>query len=251
MPSRYCTTFMGWLVAALTNSHAPRFFGLGALLSIGAALQLLSQSLRAWGPPFGLFAVTFFITGLGQAYQDSHANTFVSSVKAAHRWLGFIHAMYGFGCLVSPFVATAIASTNPPRWMLFYLFPLGLSLVNLISVVLAFSDSINVIRSRRDNETRGEESGRNKSALKEVRHVLKLRDLWIISLFYFLYLGASFAAGGKKHSRSSHNSPNANKTAFRMGRTVSCHCPSRESRHHGLRAVGILRRGIFGKIDSC
>jgi hypothetical protein len=92
---RYITTFLGWLVAAFTNSHAPRFFGPGALLAIGAVLQLLSQSLRAWGPSFGLFAVTFFITGLGQAYQDSHANTFVSSVKAAYRWLGFIRKWMG------------------------------------------------------------------------------------------------------------------------------------------------------------
>ena len=200
--SRYFTTFMGWLVAALTNSHAPKFFGLGALLSIGATLQLLSQSLRAWGPPFGLFAVTFFITGLGQAYQDSHANTFVSSVKAAHRWLGFIHAMYGFGLLVSPFVATAIASADPPKWMLFYLFPLGLSVLNLTSVVVSFKDSIKVIRIPSNGEAEEETTGRNRNAIMEVRQVLKLRDLWKISLFYFLYLGASFASGGKKPSFS-------------------------------------------------
>lgn len=189
----YFSTFLGWLVAALTNSHAPKYFGVGALLALGAALQLLSQCLRAWKPPFGLFAVTFFITGLGQAYQDSHGNTFVSSVKAAHRWLGFIHAMYGLGCFVSPFIATAIASGHPSRWMLFYLFPLGLSVVNLASVVLAFRDSTIVIGRKRDETG---QSGRNTNAMKEVQQVLKLRDLWIISLFYFLYLGVSFAAGG-------------------------------------------------------
>ena len=235
---------MGWLVAALTNSHAPKFFGLGALLSIGATLQLLSQSLRAWGPPFGLFAVTFFITGLGQAYQDSHANTFVSSVKAAHRWLGFIHAMYGFGCLVSPFVATAIASTNPSRWMLFYLFPLGLSVVNLISVVVAFGDSINVIRSRRGDETRGEEDGRNRSALKEVHQVLKLRDLWIISLFYFLYLGVSFAAGGKKLFLVLHiTSPTL--TKLLLGWVVQYLV---SVRHGNLATMGYVPSGYYGGV---
>ncbi|KAG0650626.1 hypothetical protein D0Z07_2216 [Hyphodiscus hymeniophilus] len=192
----YFTTFLGWLVAALTNSHAPKFFGLGALLSIGATLQLLSQSLRAWQPPFGLFAVTFFITGLGQAYQDSHANTFVSSVKTAHRWLGFIHAMYGFGCLVSPFVATAIASADPPRWMLFYLFPLGMSALNLTSVIAAFWRSVTFIRKGPDDGSVENTTGRNSSAMNEVRQVLKLRNLWIISCFYFVYLGVSFAAGG-------------------------------------------------------
>jgi fucose permease len=242
---------LGWLVAALTNSHAPKFFGLGALLSIGAALQLLSQSLRAWGPPFGLFAVTFFITGLGQAYQDSYANTFVSSVKTAHRWLGFIHAMYGFGCLVSPFVATTVASSDPSRWMLFYLFPLGLSMVNLTSVVVAFRDSINVIRSRRDSDGGENPSGRNSNAMKEVRQVLKLRDLWIISLFYFLYLGVSFAAGGKKRTAILHfiQERESDDLMFRVGGTISCHCPSWEPRHDGLCPIRVLWWCLLGKAD--
>lgn len=81
---------------------------------------------------------------------------------------------------------------------MFYLFPLGLSIVNLTSVVVAFRDSVDLIRSRPAGEIDAETSGRNRSAMKEVRQVLKLRDLWIISLFYFLYLGASSAAGGKK-----------------------------------------------------
>ncbi|PMD43832.1 putative MFS transporter [Hyaloscypha variabilis F] len=194
----YFTTFLGWLVAAATNSHAPKFFNIGALLTIGAALQLLSQALRAWHPPFGLFAVTFFITGLGQAYQDSHANTFVSTVKGAHRWLGFIHAMYGLGLLVAPFVATAVASkSSSSRWALFYLFPLGLSMINLVSVVFSFSDSLNMIR--RDLQTENatvEEEDRNKSALKEVKQLLGIRDIWIISLFFFFYLGVGTTSGG-------------------------------------------------------
>ena len=195
---RYFTTFLGWLVAAATNSHAPKFFNIGALLTIGAALQLLSQALRAWHPPFGLFAVTFFITGLGQAYQDSHANTFVSTVKGAHRWLGFIHAMYGLGLLVAPFVATAVASkSSSSGWALFYLFPLGLSMINLASVVFSFWDSLNMIR--RDLQTENatvEEGGRNKSALKEVKQLLGIRDIWIISLFFFFYLGVGTTSGG-------------------------------------------------------
>jgi fucose permease len=199
---RYFTTFLGWLVAAATNSHAPKFFNIGALLTIGAALQLLSQALRAWHPPFGLFAVTFFITGLGQAYQDSHANTFVSTVKGAHRWLGFIHAMYGLGLLVAPFVATAVASkSSGSRWALFYLFPLGFSMINLVSVVFSFWDSLNMIRRdlHTENATveeRGRNKSRNKSALKEVKQLLAIRDVWIISLFFFFYLGVGTTSGG-------------------------------------------------------
>jgi fucose permease len=186
----YLCTFLGWLFAALTNSHLPKFLNLGTLLALGAGLQLFSQCLRPWTPPFGILALTFFLTGLGQAYQDSHGNTFVSGVgeRGAHRWLGFIHAMYGVGLFISPFVATAVASSTP-RWMLFYLFPLGLSVVNLTGVLVAFRD---VMGMKKES---GEE-GRNRSAMMEIRQMMKIRTVWIISLFFFFHLGVGFTAGG-------------------------------------------------------
>jgi fucose permease len=152
-------------------------------------------------PPYPLFALSFFVSGLGQAYQDSHANTFVSTVKAAHRWLGFIHAMYGAGLLVSPFVATAVAVKTSRRggdgWTLFYLFPLGLSITNLALVLTAFRDSIRPSIKIRDNVDREQEEGsRNRSALLEVKQMLKLRDLWIFCLFFFFYLGVCSTSGG-------------------------------------------------------
>lgn len=189
----YLCNFVGWLLAALTNSHLPLYLTLGALLLLGATLQLLSQTLRPWQPPFPLFAITFFFSGLGQAYQDSHANTFVSSVgKSAHRWLGFIHAMYGVGCLVSPFVATAVASASS-RWTLFYLFPLGLSVCNISLVVIAFRDDIRVIGGR--GASTGD-MGRSRTAVREIRQMLKIKNLWLISLFFFFHLGVSMTAGG-------------------------------------------------------
>ena len=75
---------------------------------------------------------------LDQAFQDSQANTFVSSVTAAHRWLGAVDASYGFGCLVGPLVATAIAAARPERWTAFYGPLLGLGVLNLGFVVWTF-----------------------------------------------------------------------------------------------------------------
>lgn len=189
----YLTTFLGWLVAALTNSHLPKYLSVGALLTLGATLQIIPHCLRAWQPPFALFAITFFISGLGQAYQDSHANTFVSTVKGAHRWLGFIHSMYSLGLLVSPFVATAVATANyPSKWALFYLFPLGLSVVNLALVALSFGEDIRFI----PRTANAEERGRNRSAMDEGKQLVKLGDLWRLCLFFLFYLGVSTTSGG-------------------------------------------------------
>lgn len=141
-----------------------------------------------------MYAVTFFLASLGQAYNDTHANTFVSALNGAHRWLGFIHAMYMAGCLVGPFVATGVASANvDSKWYLFYLFPLGVGVMNLVFVGVSFRDRMvtpTVLRGQRRGMTA------SNSALKEIKDTLSTPGVWLLSLFFFFFLGASITAGG-------------------------------------------------------
>lgn len=208
----YGTTFSGWFIAALTNSTICQHLDLGSILCIGAALQVLAHTLRSWFAPFPLYAVTFFLASLGQAYNDTHANTFVSELRgAAHRWLGFIHAMYMAGCLVGPFVATGVASANAQsRWNLFYIFPLGLGVVNFALVGLSFHDRVAVL-SRKKKAVQGgatsdnalssetyqpERESTGKAAAKEIKETLSTPGVWLLSLFFFFFLGAAITAGG-------------------------------------------------------
>ncbi|KAF5861580.1 hypothetical protein ETB97_012830 [Aspergillus alliaceus] len=192
----YGTTFCGWFIAALSNSYLSQYLDLGMFLVLGATLQVLAHVLRTWLPPFALFTVTFFFASLGQAYQDTYANTFVASVKAAHRWLGFIHAMYMAGCLAGPFISTAVASAGTQsRWELFYTAPLGLGVVNLVLVVLAFSESVRFKSCTQDNTELSQAEGQ-KGAMQEIQKTLASPGVWIISLYFFFFLGAVITAGG-------------------------------------------------------
>ncbi|OGE56468.1 hypothetical protein PENARI_c003G08065 [Penicillium arizonense] len=177
----YGTTFFGWLVAALTNSTMTQYLDLGPILCLGAAIQILAHVLRVWLPPFGLFAVTFFLASLGQAYNDTHANTFVASLHGAHRYLGFIHAMYMAGCLVGPFVATGVASANvDSKWYLFYVFPLGVGIANLALVGASFRDRMaSALTSSRRRERR--ERNASGGALKEIKETLSISGVWLLS----------------------------------------------------------------------
>ena len=168
----------------------------GAILAIGAFLQLVSNVLRFWNPPFGLFATAFFIASLGIAFQDSHSNTFVSTVNDAHRWLGFVHAMYALGALISPFVATPIASSMQSRWSIFYVFLVGLGVINMIGVLLAFRDSIRILPRSLPASESDHAPGRGAEALRGMAKTLQLRVVWILSLFFFFMLGAGITAGG-------------------------------------------------------
>ncbi|SPO03031.1 related to tetracycline resistance proteins [Cephalotrichum gorgonifer] len=203
--SIYAASFLGWLLTALTNTHLAQFLDLGSMLALGASFQILSHALRAWKPPFPLYTLSFCLASLGQAFQDTHANTFVAGVGAAHRWLAFIHAMYMAGCLTGPFVATAVAARGETaRWYLFYLFPLALGVVNLAWVLVAFRDSLSIRRksssspssSASSSSAGGPEGSRNKGALKLIRQTLGSREIWLISLFFFFFLGAVLTASG-------------------------------------------------------
>ena len=178
------------------------------MLALGACCQILAQVLRCWNPPFGLFVVTFWIVCVGQAFQDTHANTFVSSVKGAHRWLGFIHAMYMAGCLIGPFVSTAVASAGKvSHWYLYYTFPLGLGIINLCLVVVAFWDTFKFKRTAKVEESvspqpverpvvENPEGSKNKGAMTLIKKTLSMPSFWIMGMFYFFYLGAALTASG-------------------------------------------------------
>jgi fucose permease len=191
----YGATFLGWVLAAATNSHLIRYLGLGAILTLGASIQVIAHALRCWTPPFGLYVVTFFLQAVGMAYNESHANTFVASIDGAHRLLGFIHAMYALGTLISPFVATAVATKVPERWPLFYIYLVGVGTLNTLVVATVFRDTL---RSRaKPTSSEGQDTtSRTKTANRDIIATLKSRPVYLLSMFYFFMLGIGITAGG-------------------------------------------------------
>jgi fucose permease len=192
----YGVTFFGWLLAAFFGGYCRILLGPGGVIIAGAGLQLLAQCLRPWTPPFGLFSVTFFFIALGQALQEPQANTFVASLKNAHRWLGILHSSYATGGLVGPLMAAAIASNVPKSWAFFYFVPLGMGVLNLGLCIWAFRKET-VFAMRRDGTaSETTEHRRSAVALTEFKATVRQKSVWLLSIFFFLYLGAAITAGG-------------------------------------------------------
>lgn len=206
MTRSYGANFVGWFGAALANTHLCQHLDLGAMLALGAVCQVIAQALRAWGPPFGLFIATFWLVSIGQAFQDTHGNTHVAGARGAHRWLAFIHAMYMAGCLVGPFVSTAVASAGAvSRWYLFYTFPLAIGVANLALVLVAFRDTLR-LRPRTgaasadapvgEGETPPSTRDRNRGAWDLMVATVQTRSVWLLCAFFFFYLGSVLTASG-------------------------------------------------------
>ncbi|KZO90846.1 MFS general substrate transporter [Calocera viscosa TUFC12733] len=207
----YATSFAGWALMAVIMLFTVAGLGRKGALVIGAIFYAISQVLRIWTPPFPLYAVTFFLASLGQAYQDVQANVFVSEIKASHLYLGLIHAIYSLGLLVAPLIGNTIASQAPGQWPYYYTVPFGIALLNITLVLAAFFDKEDYREIRRLSqfgkpeasqftETRSRRSTEGSSTFKEtiqeMKETLSYRAVWQLSLFYFFYLGASAAVGG-------------------------------------------------------
>jgi fucose permease len=129
------------------------------------------------------------------AYNESHANTFVASIDGAHRLLGFIHAMYALGTLVSPFVATAIATKVPDKWPLFYIYLVGIGVVNTLVVAVTFHDSLKPHLKPVSGEGL-DSTSRSKTANRDIIAALRSPPVYLLSMFYFFMLGTGITAGG-------------------------------------------------------
>jgi fucose permease len=126
------------------------------------------------------------------AYNESHANTFVASIDGAHRLLGLIHAMYALGTLISPFVATAVATRVPEQWPLFYIYLVALGVLNSLIVAIMFRDSLRPHKKPPANNS----TSRSKTANRDIIATLKSPPVYLLSLFYFFMLGIGITAGG-------------------------------------------------------
>jgi len=181
----YLVNFSGWLVAAFTVAYVATRLGMGGTFIVGVACQLVAYALNFWKPPFPLFACSFFFSGLGVAFQGAQVNTFVAGLDNAHRWLGLVHAAFGLGAFITPLAATALASRTA-HWHYYYLVLLGCSFANLTLQFWAF-------RKELFKPTGNSASG----ATRQLKKALSQRSVWMLSLFFFLYVGGEVTVGGK------------------------------------------------------
>ncbi|KAF5857527.1 hypothetical protein ETB97_005666 [Aspergillus alliaceus] len=181
----YLVNCAGCLTASFSNVHVCSRIGTGGTLVLGAVIQTLGFALMFWNPPFALFIAAFFLSGMGSAYQDAQANTFTTTVDNAHRWLGILHGVYGVGTIISPVVANMIASRTPV-WHKFYLVMLCLGLINLGLLIWTFREGLFKPNKRNASGTAG----------RELKATLSNKAVWILSGFFFLYVGAEVTVGG-------------------------------------------------------
>ena len=92
-------------------------------------------------------------------------------------------------------MAAAIASNRPGQWPLFYGFAIGIAGLNMGLVTWAFWEDA-TFRKKAVEESDEEVKGSLRKAWVEMRETASQKEVWLLSIFYFFYLGLGITLGG-------------------------------------------------------
>ncbi|KAF9047600.1 MFS general substrate transporter [Panaeolus papilionaceus] len=193
----------GVVVGALINMPLTDRFGFGkvkrglhsigpCMLVVGALTQAMSFILQGMAPSFLVFVGSFFIGGLGMAWQDAHANGFIAALHDETK-MGILHAAYGSGALFAPLSATQFAQME--HWSFHYLVSLTLSIINtsILAIVFRFAQQDECLADAGEVITEHPQQTVSESKYGQL---LRTRAVHLLALFLLMYVGVEVTIGG-------------------------------------------------------
>jgi len=185
---------IGFVSGATANVWLTDRFGYGKVMVLGAMAQVIGYALESPAPPFPVLILGYTINGFGLSLQDAGANGYVASLKdGAATKMGILHAVYGFGALCSPLVATQFAQL--PRWSFHYLTSLGVALSNVILLALVFrfkTQDACLAEIGQEPDVHPDDSLDD----SKYKQMFRLKELHLLAFFIFIYVGVEVTVGG-------------------------------------------------------
>ncbi|KAH7098376.1 MFS general substrate transporter [Auriculariales sp. MPI-PUGE-AT-0066] len=184
----------GYVLGSLLSVWLTDRLGFGKILVLGSVLQTLAFAAQAPAPPFVVFAAMQFVVGLGLAMQHAQCNGFVAASHSnAHSKLSLLHALYGFGAVVSPFVATQFV--HHPHW----------AYINIISCALSAAVAVEfatVFKGKRQEEIMPECHSEGVGMIQDEQkktnkygQIFKIRAVHCLAVFIVFYTGLEITVG--------------------------------------------------------
>lgn len=82
--------------------------------------HILAYIIIATHPPFVGLVFAFMIAGFGNGINDAAWNVWLGNLDRSSELLGFLHAFYGVGGVIAPFISTAMITKGGLPWYTFY-----------------------------------------------------------------------------------------------------------------------------------
>lgn len=116
----FLSPFVGYIASALLNNHLHLKYGQRGIAIVGSTSHLAAYIIIAMHPPFIVLIFAFILAGLGNAVNASAWSAWLGSLAQPSELLGILHACYGLGGVISPFISTAMLTRASLPWYTFY-----------------------------------------------------------------------------------------------------------------------------------
>ena len=179
-------SMVGFLLTSVNSGRIIARIGLGAYLTLGAAIAGLGFLGHALAPTWGTLIALAMLASIGTAIIDSGLNTYFAINQSA-RMMNWLHACFGLGGMISPMVMTAIIDRGYAwRW----------GYVPLAAAYGALVLGFGLTRSQWPRTTDIPQDEANTSSTRiSLTDTLKRPTTWFSLLLFFTFTGVEGTAG--------------------------------------------------------
>ncbi|PTD01390.1 hypothetical protein HYE67_006124 [Fusarium culmorum] len=184
---------IGFIAAAVFLDVLRAKLGRAKLLGLGQALVTLAYIPIICGAPFGVVVVSFFFIGFSISVNVAIGNLFFGGLRNGTFMLGILHGTYGIGGTIGPLIATALVTAANAVWNRYYIITCALGALTFVLGTWAFwtyEKEMSPATRQRETSQAGE------SMMNSMFITMKLRIVFLGSLFIFSYQGAEVSISG-------------------------------------------------------
>nr|CEG03901.1 unnamed protein product [Fusarium acuminatum CS5907] len=188
----FLSPFVGYILAAVLNNTLHRRIGQrGIGISCGLC-HIAAYIIIALHPPYPVLVLAYALAGFGNGISDAAWNAWVGNLDRANETLGFLHAFYGVGGVISPLIATNMIAKAGLPWYTFYYVMIGLAVIEFVTCSWAFWPNGPEVY-RRTMDASNEDNQGMKEALFKLPFA---RVTWLCAAFLLCYVGVEVSIGG-------------------------------------------------------
>ncbi|RYP86601.1 hypothetical protein DL769_000669 [Monosporascus sp. CRB-8-3] len=134
----FLSPFAGYIASAVSTDYLHRTIGQRGIAMLGSSCHIIAYVIISSHPPYVVLILAFVLAGFGNGVADSAWNAWIGSLANASELLGFMHACYGVGGVVSPSLVALITNKADLEWFWFYRVMIAFATVEAVMLTWSF-----------------------------------------------------------------------------------------------------------------
>ncbi|KAE8155005.1 major facilitator superfamily domain-containing protein [Aspergillus avenaceus] len=194
----FLSPLAGYVVAGVVDTKIYLTMGRRGVAIISPFCHILAYAVNCFHPPYPVLVITLAFAGLANGLADSAWNSWTSNMDHASQLLGFLHAAFGLGAVMSPLVVSSLTTQAGVQWYYFYYVMTGCAFIELITSLPAFWDLTGPGAYYAQAGDLKKSINHTNSGLRETMFKIPsaARVSWISSIFLFIYAGLELSLSG-------------------------------------------------------